>query len=166
MRFVIDACAIINLFNAGYLELACHLPRCEILVTPIVLGECSTDCAAEILRLHAAGHISFVDDDLIPVERFLELVGDNDIGDGEVEAIAVCELHGFGFCSDDGKARTLATGLIGKENVVGSLRLLRWLVEDGEKQCTEAFDAYLVMLRQGGFLPPLNSDFFCIEEPC
>lgn len=165
MRLLIDACAAINLHNCGQLALVCELPNTEIALTPIVVSECGLDCAAEIIALEAAGHIHFVPDDEISPDRFLELVTDHDIGDGELESIAVCETTDRAFCTDDAAARRLANNLLGTPKAMGSLRLLKFAVEASLLKCTEAFAGYNQMRDSGGFLPDLTNDFFCVGEP-
>ena len=123
------------------------------------------DCAAEIIALQTAGRILFVPDEEIPPDRFLELVTDHDIGDGELESIAVCETTNRAFCTDDAAARRLATNLLGHPNVMGSLRLLKLAVAASLLKCTEAFASYNQMRDSGGFLPDLTNDFFCVSDP-
>lgn len=164
MRLLIDACAAINLHNCGKLATVCALPDTEIALSPIVVSECGLSCAAEIMALQSNGQIHFVPDAEISPDRFLDLVADHDIGDGELESIAVCELTGRLFCTDDAAARRLASGLLGPENVMGSLRLLKFAVEAALLNCTDAFAGYLEMRDNGGFLPELETDFFCIGK--
>ena len=134
-------------------------------MSPIVVSECGLDCAAEIIALQTAGRLLFVpDEEILPV-RFLELVTDHDIGDGELESIAVCETTNRAFCTDDAAARRLATDLLGHPNVMGSLRLLKLAVAASLLKCTEAFASYNQMRDSGGFLPDLTNDFFCGGDP-
>lgn len=165
VRLLIDACAAINLYNCGQLAVICELPDTEIAMSPIVVSECGLDCAAEIISLHAAGRIHYVPDEEISPDRFLELVTDHDIGDGELESIAVCETTDRAFCTDDATARRLATSLLGAARVMGSLRLLKFAVEASLLKCTDAFAGYNTMRDSGGFLPELANDFFCVGEP-
>jgi predicted nucleic acid-binding protein len=162
VRLLIDACAAINLHNCGKLAIVCGLPNTEIAMSPIVVSECGLDCAAEIIALQGAGRIHFVPDDEISPDRFLELVTDHDIGDGELESIAVCETTDRSFCTDDAAARRLATNLLGAPKVMGSLRLLKLAVAASLLECTEAFAGYNQMRDSGGFLPDLANDFFCV----
>ncbi|MCW2370749.1 hypothetical protein [Sphingobium sp. B11D3D] len=164
VRLLIDACAAINLFNCGKLAVVCELPDTEVALSPIVVSECGLDCAAEIISLQAAGLIHFVPDDEISPDRFLELVTDHDIGDGELESISVCEATDRAFCTDDAAARRLANNLLGDARVMGSLRLLKFSVEASLLVCTDAFAGYRKMRECGGFLPDVPSDFFCIGE--
>jgi predicted nucleic acid-binding protein len=163
---LIDACAAINLHNCGQLPLICSVPGIEIEFSPIVVSECGLGCAAEIMSLEAAGLIRFVPDAEISTDRFLELLADQDIGDGELESIAVCELMGHSFCTDDAAARRLAIRLLGVERVMGSLRLLKKAVEASAIQCTDAFAGYIGMREAGGFLPELASTYFCDRDEC
>lgn len=164
MRLLIDACAAINLHNCGRLAVVCELPNTEVALSPIVVSECGLDCAAEIIALQTAGRIHFVPDEEISPDRFLELVADHDIGDGELESISVCEATDRAFCTDDAAARRLATNLLGAPKVMGSLRLLKLSVEASLLKCTEAFAGYEQMRDSGGYLPILDNDFFCIGE--
>lgn len=161
MHLLIDACAVINLYNCGKLAIVCDLPDTEIWLSPIVVAECGLGCAAEIIALHAAGRILYVPDHDISADRFLELVALHDIGDGELESIAVCEATHRFFCTDDSAARHLATNLLGADKVMGSLRLLKLAVDAALLKCTDAFAGYTEMRDNGGFLPQLGADFFC-----
>jgi predicted nucleic acid-binding protein len=141
------------------------LPDTQIALSPIVVSECGLDCAAEIIALEAAGRIHFVPDCEISTDRFLDLVADYDIGDGELESITVCEATSRAFCTDDAAARRLASNLLGAPKVMGSLRLLKFAVEAALLKCTDAFAGYLEMRNKGGFLPELETDFFCVSAP-
>jgi predicted nucleic acid-binding protein len=165
VRLLIDACAVINLHNCGKLAIVCSLPDIEIALSPIVVSECGLRCAAEIIALQAAGRIHFVPDAEISPDRFLDLVAEHDIGDGELESIAVCERTERSFCTDDAAARRLASNLLSAANVMGSLRLLKFAVEASLLNCTDAFAGYIEMRDSGGFLPELGTDFFCSGGP-
>jgi len=165
VRLLIDACAVINLHNCGKLATICDLPDTEIALSPIVVSECGLDCAAEIIALEAAGRVQFVPDTEISTDRFLDLVAEHDIGDGELESITVCEATNRAFCTDDAAARRLASNLLGAPEVMGSLRLLKFAVEASLLKCSDAFEGYLQMRDSGGFLPELQTDFFCIGAP-
>jgi predicted nucleic acid-binding protein len=153
------------LHNCGKLATVCDLPDIQIALSPIVVSECGLDCAAEIIALEATGRIHFVPDSEISTDRFLDLVADHDIGDGELESIAVCEATNRAFCTDDAAARRLASNLLGAPKVMGSLRLLKFAVEASLLKCTDAFAGYLEMRDNGGFLPNVETDFFCIRAP-
>ena len=164
MQLLIDACAAINLHNCRKLAVVCELPNIEVFLSPIVVSECGLGCAAEIIALQATGQVHYVPDEEISTDRFLQLVADHDIGDGELESIAICETTDRAFCTDDAAARRLATELLGAQNVMGSLRLLKHSVEASLLMCTEAFAGYNQMRDCGGFLPNLPNDFFCAAE--
>jgi predicted nucleic acid-binding protein len=160
-NYAIDASSIINLNNAGALPLACKLIRCRFWLSPIVVGECEPSCAATIAAFEAAGMVSFVDETLVPSGLFLSLLDQNRLGEGETEAIAVSIALGYHFCCDDLRARTLGETLLGRERVVGTIRLLLWCVEDRLIGCEEAFQLCGAMREAGGFLPQMTQGFFC-----
>lgn len=159
--YIIDASSIINLLNADALRTVCHLRKCRLWLTPMVVGECGPTHAAELLALQQEGLCNFVDEIDVPAELFLELLAEHELGDGETESIAVCRSNGFALCCDDRKARQLGGRILGEENVAGSLRLLRHCVEERLLECVEAFRLFNVMREQGGFLPDTSKDHFC-----
>lgn len=161
MKIVTDTCSLINLCNANALSIACKLQEHQIFVSSGVLGECRLQTAAEIVMLKAAGTLEFINDDDVPAARVLDLLATQRLGAGETEAIAACEALGFSLCSDDGPARKLGIRILGKQRVVGSIRILRWCVEEKIISCDAAFDFFDTMIACGGFLPPTEHSFFC-----
>lgn len=159
--FIIDASSIINLFNADALSIACEIHDEPLLVTPLVLGECNILCASKIFELEAAGKINLINDDDVPTDLFLEILNAYQLGDGETEVIALASQLGLPICCDDKRARNLAKQLLGIENVIGSLTLLKWSVEVDLVQCKVAYNCYQAMRNAGGFLPKLEDTFFC-----
>ena len=161
MNVIIDACSLINLSNADALDVTCRLSRCRLWVCPGVIIECRAEVAARLFALEAEGTIGFIADDKMPAARVLGLLDQHGLGAGETESIVACEALGYGFCSDDGPARKLAEGLLGSPHVTGSLRLLRWCVEEQLVDCKAAFNLFGIMLARGGFLPSMRREFFC-----
>lgn len=143
----------------------CGLRRCRFWVSPGVVGECRAECAAELLALKAGGALSFIDDAEIPAARVLELLAQFGLDPGETESIAACESLGYSLCSDDGAARKLAAQLLGTFRVIGSLRILRWCVEERVVRCSAAFGVFGTMRDRGGFLPSMDQGFFCSGLP-
>jgi predicted nucleic acid-binding protein len=103
---------------------------------------------------------------MVPAPRVLELLAGHGLGEGETEAIAACEALGYMLCSDDKPARDLGVSLLGAPRVLGSIRLLRWCVEEKLVECTAAFSMFAVMKQSGGFLPKMEQSFFCAGEDC
>ncbi len=165
MNVIIDACSIINLSNANALDVTCRLARCRFWVCPGVIIECRAELAARLFALNAEGAIGFITDEEIPATRVLELLDQYGLGAGETESIAACEARNYALCSDDGPARRLAGRLLGPSCVTGSVRLLRWCVEEQLVQCEVAFRLFGIMLARGGFLPAMRQDFFCAGKP-
>jgi predicted nucleic acid-binding protein len=161
MNIVLDASSIINLHNVAALDAAGHLRRCFFLLTPLVVGECQASSAAKLLELKAAGVIGFVDDTTIPTELFLRLLAEHRLGPGETEAISVCQLLGYALCCDDRSARRVGKEVLGDDRVIGSLRVLRWCVEETLFDCIVAFELFQQMRAAGGFLPQIGQPFFC-----
>jgi predicted nucleic acid-binding protein len=161
INYAIDASSVINLNNAGALETVCRLTRCRFWLSPIVLGECQPSCAAALLALKEVGAIGFIDDAKVPTDLFLSLLADHDLGEGETESIAVSKALDFHLCCEDRKARKLAEEVLGPEAVIGSVKLLRWCVEEGLLPCDGAFNCFGEMKKAGGFLPEMAQRYFC-----
>lgn len=157
---ITDASSIINLSNAGALDLVTALPDVTICVSPLVVGECEPTCAAELLAHQERGAIRFVDADEIASEVFLSLLSEHELGEGETECLALLLNGDYSFCCDDGKARSVGIALSGEGHVMGSIRLLKLAVE--AELCTpeEAFQYYRRMKDAGGFLPDLPIEWF------
>lgn len=130
----------------------------------MVVSECQVGSAAAILELQATDAVHFLDDDILPADLFLNLLAEHDLGDGETECIAICQINGHGVCCDDRKARDLARIVLGPERVIGTIRLLRWCVEDGLIDCQRAFAYFRTMRAAGGFLPVTQPEFFCVRD--
>jgi predicted nucleic acid-binding protein len=160
MDLIIDASSIINLDNAGALDVVAKLEGRNLCISPLVIGECQPTCAARLAELERQGAIWFVDPERISAELFLELIEEHDLGEGETECLALASGHPFVFCCDDAKARMVATNLIGVDRVIGSLRLLKWCVADKILQAAEAFAIYESMKAAGGFLPDIDQSWF------
>lgn len=130
-------------------------------VGPIVLGECSGACAANMWALAPIDAVHRLDESEIDGERFLELLAEYGLGPGETECLAVAEKMGFAICTDDGLARRAALQLLGSNRLIGTARILRWSVQYQIMPCTEAADKFEVMKQEGGYLPVLDNGFFC-----
>lgn len=161
MKIILDACSVINLVNAAGLAACAELERCKLYVGPIVFGECSEGSAQELVSLINSGHIHQLADDEIPIDIFLDMLTEHNLGEGETECIAGASLSDFIVCSDDGRARHIGRTVLGANKVVGSARLLKWCVEEEILICTQASTHFSTMKNMGGFLPTLSDAFFC-----
>jgi predicted nucleic acid-binding protein len=161
MDVVVDACSVINLTNVGALQHVLSLQACRLAVGPLVITECHGDAAAQIAGAEADGLLDYVNDDDFPADRYLELLDEHELGEGETECIAVAELEGFTVCCDDRRARHIAKGVLGEGRVIGSLRLLKWCVEEEILTCEQAHGYSVQMRSAGGFLPAMGHEFFC-----
>lgn len=161
MNILIDACSIINLYNADCLYRISELNNHEFWVGPIVLGECSGDCAKHVISLMSHQKLSRLNEDELGAERFLQLVDQFSLGPGETECLAAAEEKGFCICTDDNLARRATIELIGQNRLIGSARLLKWLVQEELMICEDASNCFDKMKKEGGYLPTLNNGFFC-----
>jgi predicted nucleic acid-binding protein len=157
---ITDASSIINLHNADALRIVVRLPPRILCVSPQVIGECHAPCAADLVLLREQGLIQFVSPDTISAELYLTLLETHDLGEGETECLALAHTHPYVICCDDNKARRVGVALFGEQRVVGSLRLLRWAVQDGLINGDEAFTYYKAMKVAGGFLPDMSREWF------
>jgi predicted nucleic acid-binding protein len=125
------------------------------------VDESGPTCAAVTLQLQQRGLINFLDDDQIDAERFLALLDAHRLGAGETECVAIAADTDHYVCCDDRRARTMAAGIIGAKRVFGTVRVLRWCVEQRLIDCTEARRLLRVMRESGGFLPDTPQTYFC-----
>lgn len=156
-----DSCSVINLVNAGALELVCGLAGIEWWLPPSVVDESGPTCAAVTLELHERGMINFLDDHEVDAERFLMLLDRHRLGAGETECVAIASDGDHHVCCDDRRARAMAAQIIGAERVFGTIRVLRWCVEQRRIDCTEARRLLRAMRDSGGFLPDTPQTYFC-----
>jgi predicted nucleic acid-binding protein len=156
-----DSSSLINLSNAGILEYVLDLERCNFIVTPLVLGECNGDCGVTLVQTRDSGQLEFLNDNDIDADHFLNLLDDLQLGAGETECIAAALGRQYLICCDDRKAREAASNLIGQHRVIGTIKLLKWCVEEQLYNCTQAFDHFLAMKGCGGFLPDMQQQYFC-----
>ncbi|WP_459664568.1 hypothetical protein [Novosphingobium sp. 11B] len=160
MNVLLDACSIINLSNANCLALVASLSNYRLSVSPAVVGECNSGAATEIIDLHSQGLIDFIDEDLVPLDRFFELSEEFSLGSGETECMALAELGDELICCDDRKARQCAAHLLGDHRLMGSLRLLKFGVGEGLFSAEAAVTFYESMISAGGFLPVIDISYF------
>lgn len=161
MRALFDSSSVINLVNAGALELACSLDGIEWWLAPAVVDESGPTCAAATLELQQRGLLNFLDDDRVDAGRFLALLDEHRLGAGETECVAIAAETDHHVCCDDRRARTMAAGIIGANRVFGTVRLLRWCVEQRLIDCAEARRLLQAMRESGGFLPDTPREYFC-----
>jgi predicted nucleic acid-binding protein len=161
LRALLDSCSVINVVHAGAFELICSLDGIEWWVPPVVVDESGPTCAAVTLDLQQRGLIHFFDDHSVNAERFLRLIEEHRLGAGETECMAIAAESDYHICCDDRRARQVASDLIGADRVFGTIRVLRWCVEQRQIECAEAKRLLRIMREQGGFLPDTPQSFFC-----
>lgn len=158
---LLDSSSVINLVNAGALELACSLADIEWWLPPVVVDESGPTCAAVTLDLQQRGLINFFDDDQVNAERFLALLDAHRLGAGETECVALATQTDHHICCDDRRARDMAAKILGPDRVFGTIRVLRWCVDQRRIDCAAAKRLLRAMREKGGFLPDTPQAFFC-----
>ena len=161
MRALLDSSSVINLVNADALELACRLPDIEWWLPPAVVDESGPTCAAVTLDLQQRRLINFLDDHEVNAEQFLALLQAHQLGAGETECVAIAMQTDHHICCDDRRARAMAAEILGQGRVFGTIRILRWCVEQHQIDCAEAKRLLRIMREMGGFLPDTPQAFFC-----
>lgn len=161
MRVLLDSSSVINLVNAGALELVCSLEDTEWWLPPAVVDESGPSCAAVTLELQQKGQINFLDDGEMDAERFLYLLDTYSLGAGETECVAVAVDADYHVCCDDRRARTMAAEIIGADRVFGTVGLLKRCVQEQRIDCSEARRMLCLMRESGGFLPDTPQSYFC-----
>lgn len=161
MRALFDSCSIINLVNVDALAMTCSLDGIEWWVPPMVVSEIDARCQAAIDSARPLGRVDLFDDAHVDADLYLGLLEAHRLGAGETECIAVAIVEGHSICCDDRRARRVAEELLGPERVFGTVRLLRWCVEQQLIVCSEARSLLRGMRERGGFLPDTPQSFFC-----
>ena len=162
MKALLDSSSVINLANADALDLACSLADVEWWLPPIVVDESGPSCAAVALELQQRGLMHFLDDHEVNAELFLTLLDTHRLGAGETECVAIAMQADHHICCDDRRARAMAIDILGQGRVFGTIRVLRWCVEQRRIACAEARRLLRTMREMGGFLPDTPQDFFCL----
>jgi predicted nucleic acid-binding protein len=157
VKIVLDACSVINIGNSHAVTDVLALSH-EYFIGPAVLGE-SEPLEAEMQQACDNGRIAMLDDADVDLGEYLK-VAEAGLGDGETECIALAAIRGWHVCSDDGRARKIASDYLGSDRVLGTIRLLMQCVASGFLTSAQAFAAYEKMLQAGAFLPNLTMDAF------
>lgn len=152
---ILDASTLLNLANGEVLSTVLRLPSVTFQVSAVVRDESRTirdaiDAAVE------AGHLELVDDKLISVVRFLRAKDEWNLDNGETECILAATAIGCSVACDDKNARKVITKALGEEHLTGSIGLLREAVKAGLLTQSNAYAAYQLMRKRGGFLPEIS----------
>ncbi|MEJ0022787.1 MAG: hypothetical protein WDN76_04675 [Alphaproteobacteria bacterium] len=94
MKYIIDTCALINLFNGrGLLLPTCGLKRCSLSVGQLVLTEAGEELRLEIQNQHS--NIATLSDAALSAEEYLSALAEFGLGEGETECIVLAKANGF-----------------------------------------------------------------------
>lgn len=163
MTFILDTCSIINLAKGTVLEVTLAIPEHAFAIGPLVRGEC-VELADEITEKIESGQITLLDDSILSASRIDQIATENNLGVGESEGIAFCEVNpGLTLCTDDRRARAIASQLLGQNRVVGTEDLLLLAVTATLLAAADAFRVHELMRARGAFLPERDRAFFARE---
>lgn len=157
MKIAVDACSVINIGNSGAVVAVLALPH-EYFIGPAVLGE-SEPLDVIVQKACEDGRVTVLGDTDVDVAEYSR-VAEARLGDGETECITLATTNGWLVCSDDGRARKIASERLGAGRVIGSIRLLMQCVAAGQLTSAEAFAAYTRMVQAGAFMPKLTERAF------
>jgi predicted nucleic acid-binding protein len=157
----IDACAVMNLVNGGEAEHWLARIHSRPHVTPVVEGECTGKTQTE-KAFHALLEAELLErsDAQVSADALTSFITEHDLGAGESEAILSCIESGRHLWSDDKRARTVGTTILGEARVAGTLRVMKSLVQLEDLTADSAFQAYGRMRAAGGFLPNRAAAWF------
>ena len=161
MRIILDASSAINLHRSGLLELVMQLTAVGFVfhVGFIVIGECA-DMREWLDEQASKGLLAVIPDDALTPDEFAAFLSLYELGSGETECIALAKKLDLSVCTDDKAARRAAEEQLGKDRVIGSLRLLRECVCQGLLTPEAACAGYETMRASGAFLPSVAHSYF------
>jgi predicted nucleic acid-binding protein len=155
---ILDASSVINLINGGVLAAILDLPNHKFAIGPQVMLECAGD--QDFIRMHMGNTLSEMSDEQIPASLFFALLEEHGLGLGETECLVLAIEHNGSVCTDDRKARKMCAAALGRERVLGTVRLLRESVAADILSADDAIVAYETMRSNGAFLPEIPQDYF------
>ena len=151
---------MINAFKAGALDVVLSLENCEFALSTAVVTE-SIELREEVQKHLDAGRLIRSDETSISAMTVASISGSYNLGIGESECLALCQLDGKLFLwSDDRRARNVTCELLGANRVVGTRDLLLICVQQALLSPLDAYGAYELARSRGAFLPLLMREFF------
>lgn len=159
--FILDTCTIINLYNAGILSAVLELNGIDFHIGELVLDECSKnlDQKSFIERCINSGCLYLIEE--LPLDEILLIKNKYILGIGESESLALALKHGINIATDDKKARTISSKLLGKERLSGSIYFIKSLIQEGKIDCDKGLLLIDIMKKSGGFLPKMHRNSLC-----
>jgi len=151
MQIYLDTCTLLNLINGEVLQHVLAFQDATFFVSREVERESESE--RELIRfLVNEGLLEFADDALISFDLLNDKRVEWGLGIGECETILVAaQSNGIVAC-DDSKARNRIEIELGNNRLTGSLGFLQKLVYDSVLSQEDAYNAYLRMRANDGFL--------------
>jgi predicted nucleic acid-binding protein len=159
LKIIFDACALFNLVHGEVFEVIVGMLDPPACLGPQVRSE-SRSIAGVLDQALGASRIELLDDATLPASLFFALLEKYELGAGETECLAFASVQPLIICSDDRRARNMATRELGEGRVIGTLGLLIRATELSVLTPGAAIAAYELMRRRGGFLPDVPADRF------
>ncbi|WP_061246446.1 hypothetical protein [Leptospira interrogans] len=150
MKLVVDSCCLISWNRSAFFEKVIDSGLFQLQIGYFVLDELRKE--TWLISLINNGQINVIDlsISLEEVETFSKV---KKLGSGESEAILIAKTALINFCSDDNRARKIATAIVGKNKVIGTLGIMKSLNEQGFINKTDLYLYYQNMKTTGSFLP-------------
>ena len=150
--------------KGGVLDLVLTLQDVTFSVTDGILEECQ-ELRQTLLERIDDGRVQKISDEDISAERVADIANGNNLGLGESECVACCEKDPtLTLCTDDRRARNVASGLLGAERVIGTEDLLLECVRQSSLAPLDAYTSHELMRRRGAFLPERAREFFILND--
>jgi predicted nucleic acid-binding protein len=159
LKVIFDACALFNLVHGEVFEVIVRMLDPPPCFGPQVRSECRS-IATVLDHALGASRIELLDDGILPASLFFELLEKYELGAGETECLTFASVQPLLVCSDDRRARNMATKELGEGRIIGTLGLLVRATELSVLTPEAAFGAYELMRRRGGFLPDVSASTF------
>jgi predicted nucleic acid-binding protein len=151
---------VINAFKAGALDVVLSLDGYVFILGAAVTTE-AIQLREEVQKHLDAGRFACADESSISATTVASVSGSYNLGIGESECIVICQADPESVLwSDDGRARAVASMLLGANRVVGTGDLLRTCADRSVLTPLDAYTAHELARSRGAFLPHLAREFF------
>jgi predicted nucleic acid-binding protein len=153
---------LIHLYLGGVLDVILALDDYAFFIGSLARGEVVQ--LRDVLDQHIdAGRIVALPEDELSFDEVADFAEQTNLGVGESECIVFCGRRpDLNLCSNDKKARAVATDNLTRERVLGIADLLKVAIQQGLLTPQDAFAAYELMRARGAFLPQLPREDFII----
>ena len=153
--YIIDACAIINLSNCALWEVFGEHFSSKLCFQGLVEDECLSMVEQLNDLVDRWGVLRF-DGSKILAREVAAIATSYSIGLGESECLVIAIANGYGFISDDKKARSAARTAMPNSDVIGTIGVLCKLIDSGKIGPNDATEALNGIRLAGGHIPDFD----------